>query len=159
LRQVKRTSNLDLTNMLPRPSAGGVVLNAAGKMLLVYQHSDSWSLPKGGIEVGESELAAAEREIGEETGVTDLTLVTELGSYERYSLALGGKEEQKEWGLRKRTVFLFTTNQTQLRQHDPRGEITEVRWVTIDEALSLLTHPKDKEFLASVREKVEDAVK
>lgn len=142
--------------MPPRASAGGVVLNAEGKMLVVYQHNDSWSFPKGGIEPGESELMAARREIAEEAGITELKLIAELGSYERYSLALGGVGEQTELGLRRRTLFLFNTNQTTLRIHDG-GEITQVRWVTIDEALELLTHPKDKEFLAGVRSAIEAA--
>jgi hypothetical protein len=33
--------------------------------------------------------------------------------------------------------------------------VTEVRFVSIDEALAMLTHPKDAEFLASVRSKIE----
>lgn len=136
------------------------MLNGEGKMLLVFQHSNTWSFPKGGVESGESELEAAKREIGEETGITDLTLVKELGSYERYSIGKDGISEQKDWGLRKRTIFLFATSQTNLDgRHDPTGEITDARWVTIDEAIDLLTHPKDKEFLASVRERVENAVK
>ena len=123
-------------------------------MLVVHQHNNSWSFPKGGIEPGESALEAAQREIVEETGISELKLLAELGSYERYSIALDGVGEQKELGLRKRTFFLFTTNQTELHAEDPDGEITEARWVTIDEAQQLLTHPKDKEFLASVRDKI-----
>jgi 8-oxo-dGTP pyrophosphatase MutT (NUDIX family) len=117
----------------------------------VFQHSNSWSFPKGKLNPGESELEAAKREIGEETGVTDLTVVQELGSYERYSIAKDGVSEIKDWGLRKRTIFLFTTRQTEVQSHDPDNEISQVRWVTLDEALQLLTHPKDKEFLASVK--------
>lgn len=132
-----------------------MVLNAEGKMLLVFQHSNSWSFPKGGVEQGETLREAAKREIGEETGITDLTFIQELGSYERYSISLDGVSEQKDWGVRKRTIFLFTTAQTSLDgANDPTGEITDVRWATVDEALELLTHPKDKEFLASVRDKI-----
>lgn len=141
------------------PSAGGVVLRPDGKMLLVFQHSNSWSFPKGKVNSGESQLEAARREIGEETGVTDLLLIKELGSYERYSIAKDGVSEVKEWGLRRRTLFLFTTTQTDTKPLLQDGEITDQRWVTIDEALNLLTHPKDKAFLASVRAKIEDAVK
>lgn len=126
-----------------------------GKLALVCQHGNSWSFPKGGVEEGESPFDAAKREIAEETGVTELTYRGELGSYERYSIAPDGKGEAEELGMRMRTFFLFTTSQTTLAGHDPHGEITEARWATIDEALKLLTHPKDAEFLASVRSKVE----
>jgi 8-oxo-dGTP pyrophosphatase MutT (NUDIX family) len=141
---------------MPRPSAGGIILGSDNKILLVNQHNNSWSFPKGGLEEGESLLEAAKREIREEAGLTELALLGELGSYERYSLGKDGKSEDIAYGLRKRTLFLFRTTQT------PKPdfiETTEVRFVTIDEALNLLTHPKDKEFLASVRAKIEDAVK
>ena len=139
--------------MMPRESAGGVIVNEQGEIVLVEQHGNSWSFPKGRVEEGESLLDAATREIAEETGVTDLQLVKELGSYERYSLAKDGISDWLEAGLRKRTLFLFTTSHNELRPAD--REVTKAVWVSIDEAIPLLTHPKDKEFLESVRGDIE----
>jgi 8-oxo-dGTP pyrophosphatase MutT (NUDIX family) len=143
---------LKKNNMSIRESAGGVVVGLDGRMVLVHQGGNSWSFPKGGIDPGESVLDAAKREIREECGITELTLVAALGHYERYSIAKDGISDDIEHGLRKRTMFLFTTKQDELSADGI--EITEARWVTIDEALQLLTHPKDKEFLASVRDKI-----
>jgi 8-oxo-dGTP pyrophosphatase MutT (NUDIX family) len=141
--------------MIPRRSAGGIVLNPEGKIALVEQHGNTWSYPKGGIEEGESELDAAKREIEEEAGISDLTLVRELGTYERYSIAKDGVSELTSHGLRERIIFLFSTMQTvPAKGSDPTHEITQVRFVTIDEAKELLTHPKDREFLESVRDKI-----
>ncbi|MEK7109490.1 MAG: NUDIX domain-containing protein [Patescibacteria group bacterium] len=141
---------------IPRPSAGGIVVNPGGKLLIVQQHNNSWSFPKGGVNEGEGEYDAALREIREETGLTELELVGSLGSYERYSIGQDGIGETKEWGSRRRTFFLFTTaEELPGAFNDPDGEITAVQFVTLDEALTLLTHPKDKEFLASVRSKIE----
>lgn len=123
--------------------------------MLVEQHGNSWSFPKGGIEEGETELEAAAREIYEETGLRDITLVEELGSYERYSIGPGGHEETKEWGLRKRTLFLFVTEATVEQLAPIDSEVTQIGYYTIDEAIELLTHPKDTEFLISVRNRVE----
>ena len=53
-------------------SAGGVIENTEGKIVVVSQRGTSWSLPKGHIEDGEDILAAAKREIYEETGITEL---------------------------------------------------------------------------------------
>ncbi|HEV8666730.1 MAG TPA: NUDIX hydrolase [Candidatus Paceibacterota bacterium] len=139
--------------MPPRDSAGGIVLGSDGKMVLVNQGSNVWSFPKGGVEQGETLLEAAKREIGEECGITDLTLVEELGSYKRRMIGKGGIGEVMDRPESTRTLFLFTTSQTEITPQD--GEIVAVRWVSIDEALELLTHLKDKEFLVSVRDKIE----
>ncbi len=139
-----------------RASAGGVVVGRDGKMVLVEQHGNTWSLPKGGIEEGESPLEAAKREIREETGIAQLTYVRDLGTYERYSINKAGTGELPEFGLRPRTIFLFTTGETELIPQD--GEVTEARFVSIDEALKLLTHPKDIAFLTSARSSIEEAL-
>ncbi len=67
-----------------RESAGGIIKGPDGRIVIVRQHGDSWSFPKGGVEDTETPLDAATREIKEETGITQLELVQELGSYERY---------------------------------------------------------------------------
>ena len=143
---------------MERQAAGGVVLGPEGKIVLVEQHTNSWSLPKGGVNDGESSLEAAIREVGEETGIVDLELVSELGSYVRRSIAKGGVGEDPVLPARTRTMFLFRTGETQLAPTDMR-EVTDVRWVSLDEALGLLTHQKDKEFLASVRTVIEACLK
>jgi len=134
-----------------RESAGGIIKGPDGRIVLVYEQGNSWSFPKGGVEEGETVLQAAIREIKEESGITEITLVQELGSYKRYSIGKDGIGENKEWGLQKKTLFLFTTPTSELPHRAPDNEVTEVRFVTLDEAYELLTHPKDKEFLGSVR--------
>lgn len=126
--------------------AGGVVLNPSGEVLVVNQQGRSWSLPKGHIDPGEDSLAAAKREIYEETGVSDLQLVKELGTYERYKIGKDGGDNLSEF--RTHTIFLFTTTQTDLHPRDPKNP--EARWVPKEEVASLLTHRKDKEFFLSI---------
>lgn len=142
--------------MRENESAGGVVVGPDGRIVLVEQHNNSWSLPKGGVETGETLLEAAKREIYEETGLSNLVLVGELGSFERKSIGLDGKSETDEFGVRRRTFFLFTTPETELMPHDK--EASAARWVSPEEAIELLSHPKDKEFLRSVLPKVKSAI-
>ncbi len=123
-------------------SAGGIVLNPKGQILVVNQNNNSWSLPKGHIDPGESAFQAACREIEEESGVSRVELVRELGTYERYKIGLDGKDDLTE--LKILTFFLFRTTQTRLRPIDPQNP--EARWVNKDEVAKLLTHPKDREF-------------
>lgn len=123
-------------------SAGGIVVNEEGLVLVVNQNGTSWSLPKGHIEDGEDKLSAARREIYEESGVTELSLVRELGSYERHRIGVSGREDQSE--LKVIHMFLFTTSQTELSPVDPQNP--EARWVEREKVVELLTHQKDKEF-------------
>lgn len=139
--------------MTPRVSAGGVVVGRDGRIILVRQHSNSWSLPKGGVEGGETLLEAAVREIFEETGIANLTFVAVLGEYERYSIGKDGVGENRELPIGKRTIFLFTTNEEAFNPTD--AEITDIRWASIEEAIELLTHPTDAAFLASVSARIQ----
>src|SRR3989344_7104437 len=127
-------------------SAGGVILNPDNKVLVVNQNGNSWSLPKGHIEHGEDKLTAAKREIYEESGISQLHLIRELGSYKRFKIGKDGGEDAGE--LKTITMFLFTTSQTELQPVDL--ENPEARWVTKEEVVDLLTHEKDKEFFQSI---------
>lgn len=127
-------------------SAGGVVLNPQRQVLIVNQKGNSWSLPKGHIDPGEDAVTAAQREIWEEAGVSELHLVKAFPPYERYKLALDGGDEISE--LKQIEMFLFTTEQTALKPIDP--ENPEARWVDKSEVPALLTHPKDRAFFLSI---------
>jgi ADP-ribose pyrophosphatase YjhB (NUDIX family) len=133
--------------MKRRHSAGGVVLNREGHVLVVSQRGNSWSLPKGHIDPGENALAAARREIHEESGVWRLKLVRELGSYERHRIGLKGGEDRSE--LKVITMFLFQTTQMRLEPMDSKHP--EAIWVEKGKVARLLTHKKDREFFRGVR--------
>ena len=127
-------------------SAGGVVLNSKGQVLVVNQNGNSWSLPKGHLDAGEDELAAARREIYEEAGIQELELVQKLGCYQRSRIGLKGENDPSE--IKRITVFLFRTKQMDLKPVDPQNP--EARWVNRDKVAELLTHPKDKEFYSGI---------
>lgn len=137
-------------------SAGGVVLNKKGQVLIVNQRGRSWSLPKGHIEKGESTLDAARREIYEESGVKKLKFVKLLGSYERSRLGTRGGElpSRPEAGgpMKKLTFFLFETDQEELKPIDPDNP--EARWVDRQNVAAMLTHPKDREFLLQILQQI-----
>ena len=128
-------------------SAGGIVTNGDGEILVVSQHGTSWSLPKGHIDPGEDAIAAAKREIWEESGIGELELIRELGTYQRYKIGADGGEDRSE--LKTITMFLFRTKQNSLKPVDPDNP--EARWVAREEVAKLLTHPKDKEFFLKTR--------
>lgn len=132
-------------------TAGGVVLNKEGKILVVNQEGVSWSLPKGHIEDGEDALTAAKREIYEESGISNLDLVKDLGSYQRYKISKSGVGEDKS-EIKTIILFLFKTNQKDLKPIDPDNP--EARWVEKDKVAELLTAQKDKEFFLKISEDI-----
>ena len=127
-------------------SAGGVVVNDQGQVLVVSQHGTSWSLPKGHVEEGEEILAAAKREIMEESGISEIELMKEYPMYERMKIALDGGDDPSE--LKLIHMFLFKTNQTELHPSD--ADNPEAIWVDPKRVSELLTHPKDKKFFESI---------
>lgn len=129
-------------------SAGGIVLNPLNEVAVVSQRGDSWSLPKGHLDPGEDARQAAEREIAEETGITQLAFIRELGSYERYKIGKGGEGEDTN-ELKRIHMFLYKTLQQALQPTD--ADNPEAKWVPIEEVSKLLTHPKDKEFFEGIK--------
>src|SRR4051794_5066982 len=109
-------------NVKHRVGAGGVVARVEkGKVLiaLIRDRGDyEYVLPKGGVEYGETLEEAAMREIEEEAGFRELTLLGELGVGER----LGGKKAV--W--QKTHYFLFLTEEVEGRPTDRRD--WEVSW-------------------------------
>lgn len=127
-------------------SAGGVVLNARGQVLVVSQPGNTWSLPKGHLETGEDGLTAARREIYEESGVARLEWLGELGCYDRPRIGLLGEDDHSE--LKTIHFFLFRALDEQLAPIDPLHK--EARWLDPLAAVDQLTHPRDRQFLADV---------
>ena len=138
-KQVKETS-----------SAGGVVLNSNGEVLVVNQRGTSWSLPKGHIEQNEEIVEAAKRETYEESGITQLEIIRKLGEYQRYKIGKDGKEDKSE--LKNIHMFLFKTNENMLKPIDLDNP--EARWVPKEQVAELLTHSKDKEFFLGVIDEI-----
>jgi 8-oxo-dGTP pyrophosphatase MutT (NUDIX family) len=122
--------------------AGGIIINQFNKIAIVNQNHDSWSLPKGHIDKGESAINAAVREIYEETGIIHPTLIKKIGTYERYRIGLDGNDDLSE--LKTIHIFLFQSNQKILTPIDKNNP--EARWINIKEVENYLTHKEDIKF-------------
>jgi 8-oxo-dGTP pyrophosphatase MutT (NUDIX family) len=130
--------------------AGGIIVSPSLNIVLVNQNNNSWSFPKGHVEARETLYDAAIREIKEETGIPKdlLIYLRSLGSYIRPRISRDGKHESTD-DIREIHVFLFSIeNEITLSPTDPHNP--EARWVSVDNALNLITHEKDREFLQSI---------
>jgi 8-oxo-dGTP pyrophosphatase MutT (NUDIX family) len=117
-------------------SAGGVVYRREADRLEVLICKSSgyhrWVLPKGLVDPGEMHEQAAVREVGEETGVR-ARLIAPLGEPEKYVYSRGGLRIFKQV-----FYFLMVYESGDTADHD--HEMEDVRWVTFDEADTLLAY-------------------
>ncbi len=135
-------------------SAGGLIINHQKQVLMVQEFGEYWGLPRGHVKDGESKLEAAKREIYEETGITDLTKIADLGSYTRSTFDSDGRPNNNE--IKRITFFAFYTHQTKLTPIDT--DISDIGWYAIEEAQTMLINEQDLEFYISSIQKVNNSL-
>jgi ADP-ribose pyrophosphatase YjhB (NUDIX family) len=117
-------------------SAGGVVVRPfkeGVKVLLIRDPYRKWGLPKGHLEDGEGTQEAALREVREETGLETLTLSADLGEID-WTFRRAGRLVHKYCRF-----YLMESAQGDARPDTSEG-ITECRWLTVGEALELISY-------------------
>lgn len=120
-------------------SAGGIVFNDQGQILLV-QHSSNkhWSFPKGQIEPGKNSQETALREVGEEGGV-EAGIIDKVGD-SKYVYQMDGEKIFKVV-----TIYLMKYISGDIKDHD--WEVSDIGWFDPKEALEKLTFKSEKEVL------------
>ena len=73
-----------ISEVVREPTSGGMVFRRNKnsnevEILLIQDAKDRWTIPKGHIEEGETAKETAEREIREETGLQEMTVMNWLG--------------------------------------------------------------------------------
>ena len=128
-------------------SAGGVVLDGDDpRVLLVTMIGQDgrarWTLPKGGVEAGESHEEAAVREVREETGhAADVVAPLEPISY-----SFLWRPDNVRY---HKTVHWFLMRWDGTPPGATDGEAGEVAWVEADAALDRLAHRSERVLVAS----------
>jgi 8-oxo-(d)GTP phosphatase len=115
-----------------RPAPGGGIETA----VVHRPRYDDWSLPKGKLDHGESALAAAVREVGEETG---LAVVVGRRSLRASYPVEAGTKRVDYWLMRARGG-----------EFTPGAEVDLLRWLPPAEATALVTHDHDRAVLADL---------
>lgn len=124
-------------------AAGGLIYRNGrrGLMELAIVHRpayDDWTFPKGKLNPDETPEAAALRETEEETGLR-CKLVGEVGCTS-YVDRRG----------RNKVVCYWLMEPIADRKFQPSGEVDELRWVRVAEAMQLLTYERDRQLLRAL---------
>ncbi len=103
---------------------------------------DDWSIPKGKLVPGESEIEGAIREVTEETGYR-VQIRRPLGevSYQKGSGADPRTKTVRYWSMHAEGG-LFS----------PSREVDQLRWLSIEDAYDLLSHERDRALLRTFAE-------
>jgi len=127
-----------------RPCVGVALFNAEGKVFVGERTSGSehtqvqmaWQMPQGGIDKGEEPLAAAHRELYEETSISSISLIEEAPDWVTYDLPedlLGVAWKGRYRGQRQKWfAFRFEGAEAEIDVLTPpdghKPEFTSWRW-------------------------------
>ncbi|WP_338466017.1 RNA pyrophosphohydrolase [Novosphingobium sp. ZN18A2] len=146
-----------------RPCAGLMLVNGDGHVFvgkrIDNKEGDAWQMPQGGIDDGEDFLAAAMRELWEETGVSEGLVSVLAESREEYFYDLPEDLLGKLWGgkyrgQRQKWVLLrFSGNDNDVRldAHNP-PEFCDYKWVVPDDLPDLIVPFKRRVYRQVVEE-------
>src|SRR4051812_36374308 len=123
------------------PSAGFIIFRteADRRLYLLLDYGRFWDYPKGHVEKGEDDLAAALRELHEETGLRDVELVEGFARELKYFFRKG------KTLIRKTVTFFLARASTDIIQvsHEHAGHA----WLPIDQALARVTYASSRKIL------------
>jgi len=128
-----------------RPCVGIMLLNGAGEVFVgnrVDTGDDSWQMPQGGIDRGESPREAAVRELKEEVGTDKVEILAETSGWLDYDLP--DKLSRKVWKGRYRGqtqkwfAMRFLGSDADIALDNHHQEFTAYRWVPIDRLVELI---------------------
>jgi putative (di)nucleoside polyphosphate hydrolase len=132
-------------NLPLRSGVGIIVLNKDNKIFVakrIDNPKDYWQMPQGGVDEGEDFLAAAFRELEEETSIKNVKLIKEIDemiSYELPNNLLGiiwkGKfrGQKQKWFLMR---YLGKDEDINIKTKNP--EFLDWKWIELDEITNVV---------------------
>lgn len=123
-------------------SAGAIIFYRSGKKieyLLLHHDADYWNFPKGHIEAGESILAAARREVQEETGLTDLNFIPGFKVQDKYIFQFNQQKIFK--------IVIFLLAQAKNQEVKVSDEHQDFRWLSYEQTMKQLKFKNIKTIL------------
>ena len=144
-----------MRNLFDEKSAGIILTTNVldvhrSKILFLLHSAGHWDFPKGNIEVGETEMQAAARELKEETGISCFRFLPRFKNSITYSY-----RRNKTLISKKVTYFLGITEVTDiLLSYEHIGYC----WKDLDKPFELNSYDNTKKSLESVKSFLEDGL-
>ncbi len=149
------TSRRPVINEVVRePTSGGIVYRHNTKkeieILLIQDAKDRWTIPKGHIEEGETAKETAAREIGEETGLSEMNVMNWLGKINfRY-------RRQQSLVLMTTEIFLVEAK-GDTDKLKPEDWMNGIKWFPAMEALDKIEYEDIGKIILLGLKKIRDA--
>ena len=122
-----------------RIGVGVILLNKSNKVFVakrIDNPKDFWQMPQGGVDDGEDYLAAALRELYEETSIKEVELIKEIDETLTYELPenlLGIIWKGKYRGQKQRWFLMrYLGNEKEINLKTNNPEFLEWKWINID---------------------------
>ena len=126
-------------NNLNKEKSCGCIIIEKDKVLLIQQTKGHWGFPKGHVEVGETEIETARREVKEETN-----LDVEINENKRYTM-----EYFTDKGTYKQVV-LFIAKKIRGNEKYQESEVKSMKWMTFEDALKTITYDNTRELFNKI---------
>ena len=138
--------------MLKEHSAGIVLYrsedNSSNMILLLHYGNGHWDFPKGNIEVNETQIQAAVRELEEETGINRFRLVPGF----KETLVYNYKKKSAQVAKTVTFYLGITTISKVVLSSEHIGYV----WLTYQESVKILTYDNAKKLLTQANMIFED---
>ena len=141
-----------IQSIVREPTSGGVIFRMAKdkkdiEILLIQDSRGRWTIPKGHIEPGETAKMTARREIEEETGLKNISILTWLGKI--------------QFKYRRLDKLVLMTTQIYLVQAlddkealNPEKWMKGIKWFSFNEALDAIEYEDIEKLMLIARKKI-----
>ncbi len=141
-----------IQSIVREPTSGGIVFRFTKdrkdiEILLIQDSKERWTIPKGHIEPGETAKMTARREIEEETGLSNLSVLTWLGKI--------------HFKYRRMDKLVLMTTQIYLVQaldsHErptPEKWMKGIKWFSFSDALEAIEYEDIEKLMLIAKKKI-----